>query len=104
MTQEFETITFPEEEWEGIKTRINSGKACSTIRCCDEYGKYQLNQTLKTPWGDLVKIVKIENNSKMEDIPTYKFWDETMRKSVEVGELHGNNKWEYIEFIKISSS
>ena len=100
MQHKCKTISFPEEEWEDIKTRINSGKTCSTVRCCDELGKYKLSQTYITPWNDLIKITKIENYNKAEDIPTWKYWGETMRKSVKEGKVHGNNEWEYIEFIK----
>lgn len=77
-----------------IKKFLKKEGECSTVRCCDELGKYKEGDICKTPWGDLIKIVKVERYLKMEKIPTFNQMDEIMKISLK----SGKNKWDYIEF------
>lgn len=53
-------ITFPKNEWEDIKARLNEGKIVYTIRVGNEYGKYRVGDILETEWGSQVKILSVE--------------------------------------------
>ncbi|MFH1559292.1 MAG: hypothetical protein ABIC19_02090 [Patescibacteria group bacterium] len=39
--------------------------------------------------------------TKLEDIPTWKYFDKGMKISARKGEKYGNNKWDHVFFKKV---
>lgn len=97
-------MTFPEKEWSDIARRLKDKGQCSTIRCCNEFGKYEVGQIYSTPWGDVVEIIRVDKYSKAEDIPTWPLMDKAMKISVRKGEKFGDSKWDYVVFSKVKAS
>jgi len=96
----YKSITFPKREWKDIKEILKEKGTCSTTRCCKELNKYKVGEIYKTPWGDLVKIVKVKKYNQLEKIPTWKQFDKGMKISARKGEKYGDSKWDHIIFRK----
>lgn len=94
----YKSITFPKKEWGNLKIALAANAPCSTVRCCKELGKYRTGQVWKTPWGDLIKIVKVKRYYKPENIPTWKFFDKAMKISASYGKTYGGEKWDFVSF------
>jgi hypothetical protein len=96
----YRPMSFPKREWNNAARELKNG-CCSTTRSCNELGKYKVGNIYETPWGDLVKIIKVTRFSKAEDIPTWNQMDKGMKISVKKGIKYGNSQWDYVTFAKI---
>ncbi|MFA5128698.1 MAG: hypothetical protein WC445_01890 [Patescibacteria group bacterium] len=89
-------ISFPKNEWDSIKSRLNNGKIVYTIRVSNEYEKFKEGDILKTEWGLEVRIMSVKkitggiNELKIK----YKFFDELTEEIIQ--ELSGYDKMEII--------
>jgi len=90
-----ETITFPKDEWNSVKRRLNEGKKVHSIRVDKEYGKYKLGQIYKTEWGQLVKVIGIK---RLKSINEYLYFNELTPEQSEY--LKNKNKLEHITIKK----
>lgn len=99
-THKYEPITFPKREWKDIRKILDKKGVNSSTRCCKELNKYKVGNIYKTPWGGLVKIVKVKRYNKLEKIPTWKYFDRGMKISARKGEKYSDNKWDHIIFKK----
>jgi len=97
----YKSITFPRREWKYVENILEEKGIYSSTRCCKELGKYKVREVYKTPWGDLVKIVRVKRYTKLEDIPTWKRFDKGMKISARKGEQYGNSKWDHILFKRL---
>lgn len=96
-------MPFPKREWKDIKKQLSEKGSNSSTRCCKELDKYKVGDIYLTPWGDLIKITKVTRYLKLEDIPTWKFFDKGMKVSARMGEKYGNGKWDHVLFEKIKN-
>jgi len=94
----YDLIYFPKREWNNIRQKLRQKVICSTIRSCNELNKYKLNRIYKTPWNDLIKIIKVQRYSNCKNIPTWNKLDKGMKISVRFAERYGNSKWDFIIF------
>jgi hypothetical protein len=92
------TMLFPKREWPDIKKRLEKTGQGSSTRCCQELNKYKAGQVWQTPWGDKIKITKVTRYRKLEEIPTYKYFDKGMKASARVGEKYGGGQWDHVLF------
>jgi hypothetical protein len=97
---EYPTISFPKREWQNIKKNLATTGQSSTVRSCFEYGKYKLRGIYQTPWGNLIKIIKIQRFTRAEDIPTWTKMSKGMKISVKAGGRYGKNKFDWLTFSK----
>lgn len=78
-------ITFPRNEWDNIKSRLNNAKTVYTIRAGNEYEKYKIGDVKVTEWGSKIKIISIKkikggiNELKKE----YEFFSEIGKDSIQ---------------------
>jgi len=100
----YQIMPFPECEWKILKHILNTKGFSSSTRCCKELNKYKIDTIFKTPWGDLITITKVTRYYKLEDIPTWKYFDKRMKISARYGEKYGNNKWDHVLFKKINNN
>ncbi len=49
--EEYEMMTFPEDEYKQYKEMLDQGKESGTTRVWDEYGKYKIGHVYSTPKG-----------------------------------------------------
>lgn len=94
-------MSFPENEYDSIMERLDSGKICYTTRVLKEYGKYKLGETYTTPFE---RTIRIENIKKYEKISEHPFYDElTIQQRDEIYQYSEaiNKPYELIAFIKI---
>lgn len=96
----YQIMSFPEREWEMLKHNLNTEGVCSSVRCCEELNKYKAGDILETPWGDLITIIKVTRYTKLEDIPTWKYFDKGMKISARHGAKYGDSKWDHVIFKK----
>jgi hypothetical protein len=101
--EKYSLIPFPKREWKTLRKALSEKKICSTVRCCNELGKYKTGQILKTPWGDLIKITKVKRYYDLQKIPTWKFFDKGMKISAGKAKIYGREKWDFISF-KLTAS
>jgi hypothetical protein len=94
-------ITFPKKEWSDIKKRLNENKIVYTIRVGNEYGKYKVENILKTEWGDNIKILLVKKVSGgLEELQKeYKFFNQLTEEMIQ--ELSPFKDMEIISLIKI---
>jgi hypothetical protein len=97
----YHLITFPEREWKEIAKSLKERGICSSIRCCQELGRYKVGEVYATPWGDLIKITSVRRYTKLEDIPTRSYFDKEMMISLKKGEEYGIDQWDYLTFERI---
>lgn len=83
-----------------LKNDLETKGFSSSTRCCKELDKYKVGKIFKTPWGDLVKITKVTRYTKLEEIPTWKYFDKGMKISARQGEKYGGGKWDHVFFEK----
>ncbi len=95
-----EQMSFPKREWENVARRLRRN-SCSSVRCCNQLGKYKVDGIYSTPWGDVIKIEEVTRYTKAEDIPTWHLMDKGMKVSVRKGGQYGNSQWDYVKFKKI---
>jgi len=94
--EEIRNISFPEEEWKAYQKRINNGQCIITIRVLNEYGKYKLNDKYKTPWGDILLVIEINEMTNIKDFPYY---NELTKEQQEF--LNEYKKLQWIKLIKV---
>ena len=91
-------ISFPNDEIENIKKRLNLNYVVVTHRIMEEYGKYIENNVYYNKKLKFIKIIKVSNIKKLENSPLYKGmekkWIDEIKKNLV------NNKIEFIQFIK----
>lgn len=73
-------ITFPKNEWDNIKDRLENNKNVYTIRVSDETNKYHKNDVLLTELGDPALYVRVLSVKKIhggiEELKkVYKYFD-----------------------------
>jgi hypothetical protein len=100
--EKYQQMPFPEREWNDIRKQLKEVGTCSTVRCCNQLGKFKIGDVFSTPWDSKIKIVKVTRYSKAENIPTWDFMDKGMKISVRKGGQYGNSQWDYIIFKKIN--
>jgi hypothetical protein len=78
-------ISFPKNEWEVIKARLNEGKTVYTIRVSDECRKYLQGDILTTEWGTKVKVLSIKKitGGISELKKEYQYFDQLTPEMVE---------------------
>jgi hypothetical protein len=96
----YQTMPFPEREWENIEKQLKKG-SCSSVRCCYQLGKYKAGDIYFAPWGDILEIEKVTRYSKAENIPTWSKMDKGMKISIRKGEQYGDSQWDHVIFKKI---
>lgn len=80
-----------------VRRLLRTG-TCSTIRVCDELGRYRKGEIRRAPWGGLVRIVGVKRYRKAEDIPTWGMLDKGMKISARMGGRYGGSRWDYVVF------
>lgn len=93
-------MTFPKREWKEAEKILEEKGFCSSTRCCRELNKYKVGSIYKTPWGDLVKIIRVKRYNQLEKIPTWGQFDRGMKISARKGEKYGGGKWDHVIFKK----
>lgn len=72
-------IDFPETEHDSIKQQLDKQGFVITTRVQDEALKYKKRQILTTPWGDNLKVAKIDFYRDIKDHP---YLDELSKEQV----------------------
>ena len=67
----YETIAFPEHEYESVQNYLNKLGYCYTTRVYKEVGKYKAGQFYKAPWGGVLRIDEVQTYRKVSDRPFY---------------------------------
>ncbi len=67
--QERGTISFPKREHDSLQSRLAKGQPIFTTRVSDERGRYKTGQVLATPWGDAVKVTRVQRGETLDDHP-----------------------------------
>ncbi|MFZ5955096.1 MAG: hypothetical protein ACOYT4_01620 [Nanoarchaeota archaeon] len=99
--KKYSIMSFPEKEWQDIKAQLRELDHCSTIRSCYELNKYKRGQIFQTPWGDKIRIIKVERYTNPKNIPTWSKLTKGMKISVRMGERYGFFNWDFVMFKKI---
>ena len=55
-----QNISFPKNEWNDIRRRLDLGLDISTVRICNEYNKYKKGITYKTDFGYNIEVIDIQ--------------------------------------------
>lgn len=94
------SITFPKDEWEDIKSRLNEDKIVYTIRVSKDYGKFREGEIVETEWGSLVKILSVKKiKGGISELKNqYKYFKELSKERIL--ELERYDKMEIIKLTK----
>lgn len=89
-------ITFPKNEWDDIKNRLNQNKIVYTIRVSNEVGKFKVGDIVKTEWGMEVKILSVKKiKGGIEELKSaYKYFDQLTKEMLQ--ELSEYNEMEIV--------
>lgn len=74
-------ITFPEEEIPQIRKQLDEYRQVITTRVLKEYDKYIEGQRLRSPWGEMLFVAKIERYTNLNDHP---FFNELTEEQKEI--------------------
>lgn len=91
---EQEKISFPDEEIQDLSKRSK----IYTTRVDKEFGKYKLNHTYLSPWGDLLKVIDIKIYTNIKDHPNY-----NELTNDQIGLISKYKKFEVITLEKLSN-
>ena len=95
-------ITFPKDEWEDIRRRLDNNQVVWTIRVDKEYEKFKVGDVLDTEWNEKIEILSVKkiNNGIKELEKEYQFFDKLTGEMLE--ELKPYNAMEIISFKKFN--
>ncbi|MFW6015360.1 MAG: hypothetical protein ACOCRK_02920 [bacterium] len=89
-------ISFPKEEHESLVNRLNKNKPIYTTRVSTEMGKYKACKKYISPWGDKLKVIKIDRYNNIENHP---FYNELSQDQIKL--ISNYDSFELIKLIKV---
>ena len=78
----FEAISFPEHEYESIKSYLDILGYYYTTRVYKEIGKYKVGELYIAPWGDVLRIDAVKTYWKVSECPFYDEMDDDERAEI----------------------
>lgn len=94
----FETMPFPEREYESIRGYLDTLGYCYTTRVYKEVGKYKAGESYLSPWGDLLKIDEVQTYLKVSDRPFQDEMSEAERNEIRRYSEDMGLPYEFIRF------
>lgn len=91
-----ETITFPKNEWQDIRKRLDGGRFVFSVRVSADYDRFKIGKVYFTEWEDKIKII---DSQKINSIEDYEYVNELSKEQKEY--LEQFNNLNIIKFKKI---